>query len=439
MPLPFLTYLTVFKSRLGIANLVLSVTDFTHVPDATLLRKVRLILEEARPLALDEGRNDPIFQYLVDKRLIGREGTGNARRVASKKQRGRYASYKSLKRDDRHWSVVNAQGAQLSELPTFLTDIWLSHPDIASTVGVPTPENASETLELGFQLRLLTKSKNTVTAAGHLTQVVRTKFENLLPDPTNVFLIGLEAIPLLRQVLVTDGVILRELVRSIETSQSQIVSRDAMSKQFAEIVERAMMTTTQASLSSTLLREALRFRKTIREAVNKRPSDSGSRKTQSDAPGVVEHRITPRLEWLTDLGYLSKEGLPKNSFEYRVTPTLSALRSDLELHQQDDWADEVALAQWVTNPKWQAFRRQVAVYPAQLAFREAYRLLRRRIGPAPLREVAFAAAMMTDPPSTFAESVARLIDFAQQTDGATLSGGRYKRSPENIYFSEAVL
>src|SRR4051812_6729013 len=68
---PFLTYLTIFKSRLGMVNVVLPLTNFAYTPAETLLRRARKALEERQELQLQDARNWPIFEFLVEKGMIG--------------------------------------------------------------------------------------------------------------------------------------------------------------------------------------------------------------------------------------------------------------------------------------------------------------------------------------------------------------------------------
>jgi hypothetical protein len=55
-----------------------------------------------------------------------------------------------------------------------------------------------------------------------------------------------------------------------------------------------------------------------------------------------------------------------------------------------------------------------------------------------MREVAFVLAMM-EGSCTIAESIEEIVAFARETDGVTLSGGRYRRTPENIYMAPTAL
>lgn len=425
---PFLSYLTVFKSRLGVTNLVLDSTGLVHQPDAALLRKLKSDFSETRVLSLGDRANARIFQYLSDKRLISREP----------RARGRYSAYSNLETVGDAWVAHDRQGIPVSEIRTFLTDIWFSHPEVPSTIGVPTPDNVAESFELVFQLHLVSKSKNTWTAAGQMTHELRSHFAGLIADPSNPFLIAVEAPALLRQVVDADGLLLREVVREIVEDASQRVTRDNVAEVFPRIVERAVSVARQSNLSPQAVREALDFLRLIRSTADKRGRAVTKGRSVSRAPGVLEHRVAPRLEWLTDFGYLNKAGLPKNGFEYNKTDGLRDFLADLDSSfSEDNWADEVAISQWARNPTWSGLRTEVAIQPVLSSFLMAYNVMRRRIGPAPLREVAFVAGLICDTHRTFRATVDGLIDFAQATKGATLSGGRYSRAPENIFIAES--
>jgi uncharacterized protein YggL (DUF469 family) len=66
-------------------------------------------------------------------------------------------------------------------------------------------------------------------------------------------------------------------------------------------------------------------------------------------------------------------------------------------------------------------------------------MMQRRVGPTPLREVAFIVALLSEAKEPFDACFNRLIAFAQETNGVTLSGGRYRRTPENIFMTPATL
>ena len=169
-------------------------------------------------------------------------------------------------------------------------------------------------------------------------------------------------------------------------------------------------------------------------------STSKRRAGQSGAPGVLEHRVSPRLEWLVDLGCLSKKGLPKNSFTYRVEPPAKLLLDDLDNFVGDPhWAENVAISQWISNPTWDSLRSKIRIDDKTTAFLKAYKLLQRPIGPAPLSDVVFVSVLILASTRNFSEVEKAIIDFSHETRGVTLSGSRLQRTPQNIDIPDKLL
>jgi hypothetical protein len=429
--LPFLTYLTVFKSRLGLANVVLGVTGFANQSAPTVIRKVRQTLEAKEELDLTNRDEGYVFQYLRDKKLVGEEA----------RAKGRYAGY-TLEGRESSWLATSKRGGT-STLPVYKTDIWMAAPEMPSTIGVPTPDNAEEVVELAVQLRLISKSTNTWTAAGQVINTLR-GLVTTSGRHDNPFLLRAEGAGLLRQVLQADGVMLRAMVPFL-IEQGPEITRPQVAEGFGLIVEEAVTETKRLGVAPMQLRDVIAFQKLIRDQTQKlqkaleKAREQG--RGQSRAPGVLEHRVSPRLEWLTDLGYLTKEGLPKNGFEYRATDALHHLSETMDAFERDErWADEVAIAEWHSNPYWKRIREVIPATPVRSeAIRKAYLLIRRRIGPSPLREVAFLAALLSEERISAGAWVDELIGFAQETDGVTVSRGRFRRGPENILITPAAL
>ncbi len=421
-----LEYLTVFRARLGAVNIVLGLTALSHIPEETLVRNVKKILNARTPLTLDDAKNDTIFEYLKDKGLIPDNHAST----------GRYEGY-ALRKQQTSWRALDKRGNILDELPVFRTDIWMANPLIRSTIGVPTPDNAKEIIDLAFQLRLLSRGKTTWTAAGYLIERLRTHDWGAA-NPNNAdnpFLLGIEAPAILRQVVELDGFLLRELLRSVislSEERAGIVSRDDVSKCFSDIVSRAVESLSK-HCSSTVLLKAKQFRKQI-EQTSRRNS------ARTKGPGVLEHRVSPRLEWLVDFGYLSKEGLPKNGFTYRFESPARSLLADLDAFAgSEHWAEKVALSQWATNPIWESWRLVASVSELTTALFKAYELLRRPIGPLPLNDIVFVSSMLLRGRVGYSEVQTRIVDFAQENKGVTLSGSRLHRGPQNIYIPDKLL
>lgn len=434
MAAPFIAYLTVFKSRLGIGNLVVNLTGFGHQPEAAVLRKLREVLQERRALALNDSVAAPVFEYLLEKRLIGK----------SHRAKGRYTGY-VLEAKGGKWTARDRAGNELTEMPVYMTDVWLADPAITSTIGVPTPDNAEEVLEFAFQLRLVSRSKNTWTAAAQLITGLRKESALESQGVENPFLLRLEAPALLRQVVACDGLVFREVVRSLcEERDDTLIRRDAVAGRFKEAVVRAVAAAKVLRVPPPDLRDLKAFlgligRSSVSDSGRRAARGEGQRTKKSAGPGVLEHRVSPRLEWLTDLGYLTKDGIAKNSFEYRVTPQLRSLLADLDdSFGSDYWPETVATSQWRTNSAWAPIRSANSTRPWREAIASAYALMHRRIGPAPLREVTFAICLFESSDNAYSSVLQDALKFAGDTEGAAVSGGRYRRSPENIYLPDPV-
>jgi hypothetical protein len=418
----FLIYLTVFQSRLAALNLLLPLTGLAYQPSISLSRRLKAILEQRVLLDLSDPKNAHVFEYLLEKRLVGNKSRGS----------GRYKSYRLIKTGGK-WLAEQNNGTKLDRFPVFLTDVWMSEPSLPSTIGVPTSDNSDEILELSYQLGLLSKTKNTWTAAGQLAAQIRVSFLQLISDPENPFLIGLEGMAYFRQVLEKDGLLIRELLREISGIESPF-TRELIALRLPVIAERAFDQARLIKSSPPAIAEAKKFIALLKRTAAKRTS-------ASRAPGVLEHRVSPRLEWLTDFGVLSKAELPKNAFEYSWTSWAAELLGTLDLSVgADNWVEDVCLQQWRSIPRWKSLRDKLPEIDLSQALNQGYRIMKRAIGPAPIREVCFVAGLLM-PRSCLSTSEIRneLITWATRDKEITLSGGRYSREPELVHISTSVL
>jgi hypothetical protein len=245
----------------------------------------------------------------------------------------------------------------------------------------------------------------------------------------NPFLLGAEAAALLRSVLEEDGLLMRELIRFVCTTTR--VRRDDVAAELPAIAAKAV----EAAAELGVPRPSVAEGRKLADLFAKTGANEGS-----SAPGVLEHRSSPRLEWLTDLGYLSKEGLAKNAFEYHVTSDLRELLAvlDARVASGKEWAFGASLAAWGINEHWAPLREAMGATESRNALRLAYEVLRRPIGPAPLRDVAFITGLLA-PTSAEEDVIERVIDITKKTPGASLTGGRMSRAPENIFMSDESL
>jgi hypothetical protein len=443
MGIPFLEYLTVFRSRLGAANILLRLTGLSHLPEETLLRKTREFLEQRIPLDATQSENEFVFRYLKDKGLIPDEPNPSSKALNSNASiKGRYNGF-GLSKQDKGWNVTykrteHGPSETRDKLPVFQTDLWMADPRIRSTIGVPTPDNAKEIIDLTYQLHLLSRGKVTWTSAGYLIHTLRgyRLGQANSDDGENPFLLDIGSAAFLRQIIECDGLLIRELLRTLCAgnfqSPTSLVKRDDIAAEFGNIVKNAVEASRRYYPRTTLY-EANQYKKFIEKTTEKR---SG----QSRGPGVLEHRVSPRLEWLVDLGYLSKEGLSKNSFTYRLEPAANSLLDDLDKFAGEArWAESVAISQWLSNPIWRDLRLKVRVNDRLSVFLKAYKLLQKPVGPSPLNDVAFISALLLATTRNYYQVEREIMNFAQTTDGVTLSGGRTQRGPQNIYISDNAI
>ena len=402
---PFIGYLTIFQSRLGLVNMVVDATTFSHQPERALLRRVRQLLEATIEVAVDE-TNDPVLKYLVEKKILS----------ASLRKSGRYRGMTLTRVASGDWRATSQSGAELPSIPIYQPDIWMADPRVRSTIGVPTPENTDEVIELARQLRIIDASKNSWTNAGHLVSASRnaTVVEGAEGNP---FVLRAESPVLLRIILEQDGLLMRELVRFVAPMES--VKRDEVADALPTLAQAALTVARELGVDARALS---RGRKVVATLIGAKGSAG---------PGVREHRSSPRLEWLTDLGLLGKEGLSKNSFEYRVTDELRVVAMELEPvpTRGSDWPSIVAL-----KARTVAQRDLPVVTTTPTGLATAYELIKRPIGPVPVRDVAFLTCLLKRE-SDFDATVQEIIELAQVTKGASLSGGRLSRAPENLYMS----
>ncbi len=159
---PFLRYLTVFKSRLGLANLVLDVTSSGHQPGARLNPTRRQVLQRRVPIRSKIPASAYILEYLRDKRLV------TSRRRGS----GRYRGW-TLQEIDGAWVAEGGlTGGDNSLAFTRLISGWPTR-DVSLDRRCADPANAGELIELTRQLRLLDKTKNAWTNSAQVLHGLR--------------------------------------------------------------------------------------------------------------------------------------------------------------------------------------------------------------------------------------------------------------------------
>ncbi len=235
----------------------------------------------------------------------------------------------------------------------------------------------------------------------------------------------------MRQVVRFDGLLLRHLVSAIASSGKRI-RRDDIAPSLGEIATHALADARQLRRPPPELLEGKRFIELLRKTASKRAN-------QSSGPGVLEHRTSPRLEWLTDFGVLTKAGSPRNGFEYGVTEDAQLLTDIMGAsisagRDPMNAADEIAIAFWHASARFAADRGSQGLSPFEHAVLRSYRMQQRSVGPISIKDVSFVACLFCeDITLTQTQMIDLLVNWANSTSGVTLSGGRYHRGPELIH------
>jgi hypothetical protein len=398
-----LPYLTLFRSRLGCVNLVLQLTSSGFTPDITLVRKLSQTIKQTASIDLGAPEQRYVVDYLLEKGFL-------------KKSTGRGAKYRLALPDD--WPTTPLPPADIQ-----CVDMWMAAPAVRSTVGTPTVDNANEYIELAVQLGYLTKAKRNWTSTGQAVTRLRA-----VDHVVNPFVLDGDALLAFRQLLACDGLMLEPLLRRLIPWVGRDIPRDMVASDLLlPICEDALARARALRFSTTDLGELRDLLRTVQRTVAKRGSGSGG-------PGVLEHRVTPRLEWLVDLQLLDKAGPHRNSFTYRagtIVPAVVAIMVDFDPRNAQD-VDELALAWWRLRDPGRAGPSSKAV-SSRDALRFAYDVTKRPVGPAAIRETVLIACARSD--ETLASMRAELLTWASEDPKVTVSGGRYSRSPELVHIA----
>ena len=281
MALPFLTYVTVFKSRLGLANIVLDVTGFGNQSAVTVTRKVRQTLEAKEVLEVTARTKGYVWQYLLDKKLVGAEA----------RTKGRYAGYTLVARR----AVARDKQTGRDHHFTGVQDRYL---DGGCRPAVDDRRTHTRERRRGCRVRRAVEADLQGDAYVDCGWPVSRTLRDLVMTRNgndNPFLLRAEAVALLRQILEADGVMLRAMVPFLVESGPEI-TRAEVAEAFEAIVDSAVAETKQMRIAPMQLRDVVAFQKLIRDQARKFEAARSKAREHRDgvshgAPGVLEHRF----------------------------------------------------------------------------------------------------------------------------------------------------
>lgn len=416
--LPFLTYLTLFQSRIGVINLVLPLTSTAALASIALTRKIDRILKGK--VDVDIEAQPQVVSYLRQKKFL-------TKRIDSA---GRYPAY-TLREEDGNLCVLNAESRVLRELSVYCVDVWMADERVRSVVSVPTPKNITEVLNLNYSLGTISNQTNSWTASGQFAVKVRT---SAFGSELNPFVLGPELVIILRQLIEKDGLMLGAILADLSETKVLTLQRDSFSRRLPNIAGVALGYAKTLGYPPETMREGKAFVKLIEET-------GKNRAKMSSAPGVLEHRITPRLEWLTDTGALSKDGVAKNGFAYHVTGDSYILQRAIKAWMSNALsAEDAALMYWQESKACADLRELYSCDSPRVAILSAYATLKRNIGSVSIRDICLLAGMaLRDRAWRMPELEQALMDIAKDDKRINLSGGRYKREAEFVHIRDELL
>ncbi|MEJ1159540.1 hypothetical protein [Prosthecomicrobium sp. N25] len=355
--------------------------------------------------------------YLVDKGFVRRSGKGKYKYRYEKDAVGVVR-------------LLDAKDTPILEGDFAIADVWLSDERIRSTIGAPTVENVGEVLDFAIQTEIISASKGNWTSSGTLAAELR----RVGGETENPFLIGPEIAVYVRTLFRLDGWTLKAIISRFADMPDPF-NREDMIEKFGEIVVEVGGIVTKVVKNKSTVKEYAALTELVGRNIKKR---AGKTEEETVNLGVLEHRVSPRLEWLTDLRALAKTR--RNAFEYTMGEQAACFRAAMEkLGETEESRDEAALAFLVASD-WSS--RELANFCEAdpfTAILKAYALVRPSIGPARIEDVAYMAGILIRNPSKNVAALSEyIVEIAKEREEVSVSGDRFTRSPKLVHIKEKL-
>jgi hypothetical protein len=417
-----LTYSTIFRSRLGVLNIALGCSDRSFAARAKIRRNLESKLKGTKLVKSSDPTWGPLLAYLVDKGFVSsaREGGSKYKLRYEREPAGTIR-------------VFDQKDTPITEASFSIADVWLSDSRVRSTIGAPTADNVDEILDFAFQMQILSAAKGSWTSAGKLAADLRA-LEAQGNHETNPFIFGPEVAVFVRALFQVDGWTLKSMIGRLESLGSPF-RREDMIVHFGEIVDEVGSIVKSAVRDKELLVRFANFRDLIQKNMRKRTDKSP---TETMSLGVLEHRVSPRLEWLTDIRVLAKQ--QKNAFSYSVGEDCDAFaRAAEHAGESVESRDEAAL-RFLVGSSWG--RRELSHLVESDPFRammRSYALVRPPVGPARIDDVCFVAGLFLRGSNRSIDLCHNyVLELARQYQEITISGDRFSRAPRLVHVKERL-
>jgi len=417
----FIPYLTVFQSRLGLLGVVSQCAGEQAQQRVQLIRRVTRELFTQKAVSRMDSAWPLVVDYLNKKSQL----TKNAKKTGP---------YKGL-RLAAGGEIVDVAGKPVYDLMVNQADLWMADASTRSTIGAPTEPNLEEYCNLAVTFGLLSENNNNVRPLGRASVLLK----NFASCASSPFALGLEAVILLRSIIASDAAVMHPFVEGLSVLGSEF-TRDHAASLLPDLYLVALEKLRSRRAPSEILRECKKAIEPVVSAGARRVQLQDSGKTES--LGVLEHRTSPRLEWLVDLGVLEKPIGERNTFVYRPSSDLAVLRTAFTESNGDSpllYAEECARRYFQHACFFQRVRNRVSVNPLTTAIGIAYRLLRRPVGPVALRDLSLCASLFARNSISVTEVEASVRESGRSDARIRLSGDRFSRDAANVIIDASLV
>jgi hypothetical protein len=402
----FISYTTLFRSRLGIIIPILQIIGSRTHHSENLIRKVKEIFFEKIPVNCKDKDWGLVKVYLTEKGYISKRPQVS----------GRFKNI-SYCEDGRKIKLLK-DSFELQEINITRLDRWFSQPYMLSTIGVPTEDNLHEYLEMCLNFRVVNRSFKSLRVGNTIQKILSQASDEKYFEPN---ISNLKPY-FLKILLESDYFIILALLKKINTSSTEF-SRNDIVLEFADIVQDALKICESVVKNQDINRDMKKFFKLIKETKEK-----SKKKENSSGPGVLEHRVTPRLEWLVDLGVLDKTGVKRNSFNYKSTEVLPNLVILLEkvLTDSSKLMEAVLCVGEIDSTSDGNFEDLIS----------AYRIISGGIGSVSIDDLIMTACINSR--SAAPRNFRQILMERKNDKGIRFTGGRFSRKAEFVWFDKNI-
>ena len=286
-------YTNVFRSRIAHGNLVARHNDNRQKDLSIIERRIQGRAFRIEDISSDDKSWKSVITYLVDKGFLGKKP----------KKSGRYKGM--FVREESGELFVYRDDEVMTKIPITLVDAYFSDLRVRSTVGVPTSENLGEAVGASIDFGFCNKRGQNLRLADLMLGITSLVGQS----EENPYVVDKLDILYFYSIIRSDFFVFLSICQRIR-GESEF-DRNDMIHSFPEVVNGAVGIAERYFPRRSVMRTLKKYSRLMETSLLK----FGDEKMRG--PGVLEHRLTPRLEFLVDIGFLRKND-KRNSFSYHV-------------------------------------------------------------------------------------------------------------------------